>query len=75
MSSQTLRLIYPRHLVDEPVFNNLLRQYDFTVNIIQASITPESGWINIKIIGKTTEIENAVTWLKDQGVEVLSLSQ
>jgi len=75
MSSQTLRLIYPRHLVDEPIINNLLRGYNFTLNILYANISPDSGWIDVQLTGKAAELEEAITWLENKGVEVLLLSQ
>jgi len=70
MSSKTFRLIYPRHLVGEPIINNLLREYTFKLNILRASITPESGWIDVQLTGKAAEIDNAITWLKNEGVEI-----
>ncbi len=75
MASQAFRLIYPQHLANEPVINHLLRQYTFTVNILRANITPEECWMDIHITGKAAEIEDAATWLKDQGIEVLPLSR
>ena len=71
MPSQAFRLIYPKKMVSEPVINNLLRQYNFTLNIIRASITEEEGWMDIQMVGKALEIEDAVTWLKGQGIDVL----
>ena len=75
MPSQAFRLIYPHNLLDEPIINYLLRQYNFTVNILRANITAEGGWMDIQITGKTAELEDANTWLRDQGVEVLLLSK
>ncbi|MBS1248998.1 MAG: hypothetical protein MAG431_00569 [Chloroflexi bacterium] len=75
MPSQAFRLIFPPHLLDEPVINTLMRQYDFTLNILRANITPDEGWMDIHVTGKTSEIENATRWLKNQEVEVLSLSK
>ena len=75
MPNQTLRLIFPRQLVDEPVINNLLREYTFTLNILYANISPDSGWIDVRLTGKTAEIDSAITWLENKGVEVILLSQ
>ena len=75
MSSQAFRLMYPHHLVNEPIINNLLREYTFKLNILQASITPESGWIDVQLSGKAAEIDNAITWLKTEGVEILLLAK
>ncbi len=75
MPSQAFRLIFPQQLLNEPVINNLLRQYNFTLNILQASITTDKGWMDIQITGKTGEVESAITWLKNQDIEVLLLSK
>ena len=74
MSSQSVRLVFPPNLYDEPVISRLLRQYSFTVNILRANVTAEQGWMDIQISGKTTEIESSFTWLRDQGIEVILLS-
>jgi len=74
MSSQSVRLVFPLNLYDEPVINRLLRQYSFTVNILRANVTAEQGWMDIQISGKTAEIESSFTWLRDQGIEVILLS-
>ena len=73
MSSQSVRLVFPPNLQDEPIINRLLRQYSFTVNILRANVTAEQGWMDIQISGKTAEIESSFLWLKDQGIEVILL--
>jgi ABC-type methionine transport system ATPase subunit len=73
MSSQSVRLVFPPNLQDEPIINRLLRQYSFTVNILRANVTAEQGWMDIQISGKTAEIESSFLWLRDQGIEVILL--
>ncbi len=74
MPSQAVRLIFPPSLHDEPVINRLLRKYSFTVNIIRANVTADQGWMDIQITGKAAEIEDALLWLREQGVEVVLLN-
>jgi len=74
MLSQSVRLIFPPSLQDEPIINKLLRRYSFTVNIIRASVSAEEGWMDIQISGKASEIEESFTWLREQGVEVVLLT-
>ena len=73
MSSQSVRLVFPPNLQDEPIINRLLRQYSFTVNILRANVTAEQGWMDIQISGKAAEIESSFLWLRDQGIEVILL--
>lgn len=74
MPSHNIRLIYPQSQLDEPIVNHLLRRYDFTINILRASISEDQGWMDIQVSGKAAEIEDAISWLKDRGLEVLRLS-
>jgi ABC-type methionine transport system ATPase subunit len=74
MPSQSVRLVFPSRLHDEPIINRLLRKYSFTVNIMRANVTPEEGWMDIDITGSTVEIEDSISWLRQQGVEVVLLT-
>ena len=73
MSSQSVRLVFPSNLHDEPIINRLLRQYSITVNILRANVTAEQGWMDIQISGKAAEIESSFLWLRDQEIEVILL--
>lgn len=75
MATKTFHLMYPKHLEDEPVINQLLRKYTFTVNILRASIKEKEAWLDIKIIGKADEIESARTWLKALGIDIQPISE
>lgn len=70
MTDQVLRLIYPASLLSVPVINQLIRRYDVTVNILRAQIGTDQGWLEVQLAGSSLVIEEAVSWLKDQGVEV-----
>jgi ABC-type methionine transport system ATPase subunit len=74
MISQSIRLIFPPSLQDEPIINRLMRRYTFTVNILRANVTADEGWIDIQISGKAPEIEDSISWLREQGVEVVLLA-
>ena len=70
MSDQVYRLIYPISLLSVPVINQLIRRYDITVNILRAQIGGENRWMEVQLTGDPMVIEDAITWLKDQGIEV-----
>jgi ABC-type methionine transport system ATPase subunit len=69
-----VRLVFPPSLHDEPIINNLMRRYSFTVNILRANVTQEQGWIDIQITGKAPEIEESLSWLREQGVEIVLIT-
>lgn len=70
MAEQTIRLIYPSSMVNVPVINQLIRNYEVTVNIVGAQVTGGEGWIDIQISGDALIIGDALQWLKGQGIEV-----
>ncbi len=75
MPTQVIRLIYPPHLLDVPIINQLIRRYDLTFNILRAEVTPQQGWVDLQLTGNTAAIESAVTWLTGQGIEVQRLAE
>ena len=70
MAEQTIRLIYPSSLVNVPVINQLIRNFDVTVNIVGAQITGGEGWIDVQVSGDAPVIKDAMAWLESQGIEV-----
>lgn len=74
MPDQVVRLIYPPHLLDVPVINQLIRRFDLTFNILRAEVTPNAGWVDLQLTGSPSAIESAVTWLSGQGIEIQRLA-
>jgi len=70
MSDQVLRLIYPVSLLSVPVINQLIRRYDLTVNILRAQIGGDDRWMEVQLAGHPVVIEEAIHWLKSQGIDV-----
>jgi ABC-type methionine transport system ATPase subunit len=70
MSEQVIRLNYPASLLHVPIINQLIRRYDLTVNLLRAQIGDDTGWLVVQLSGNPLIIEDAITWLKSQGIEV-----
>ncbi len=70
MSDQVVRLTYPVSMLSVPVINQLIRRYELTVNILRAQIGGENRWIEIQLAGNPVVIEDAIAWLRSQGIEV-----
>jgi L-aspartate semialdehyde sulfurtransferase ferredoxin len=70
MADQTIRLVYPSTMVNVPVINQLIRNFDVTVNIVGAQITGGEGWIDIQVSGDDSIVRDALEWLDNQGIEV-----
>ncbi len=70
MSDQVIRLIYPESLLSVPVINQLIRRYDLTVNILRAQIGGGQRWMEVQLDGNPIVIDEAIKWLKEQGIQV-----
>jgi len=70
MTDQVFHLIYPVSLLSVPVINQLIRRYDLTVNILRAQIGGNDRWMEVQLAGHPVVIEEAIQWLKGQGIEV-----
>jgi len=70
MTDQVVRLIYPESMLSVPVINQLIREYQLTVNILRAQIGGEERWLEIQLAGNPVIIDEAIEWLKQQGIQV-----
>jgi ABC-type methionine transport system ATPase subunit len=70
MANQIIVLTYPASLLRVPVINQLIRKFEITVNIIRAQVDSDQGWIEVQLTGAATDVEEALVWLKSQGVDV-----
>lgn len=73
MRSRVLRLIYPPSLVHEPVLYRLIKNYKVQVNIRQAQISIQEGWLEVELSGEKSEVDMAVAFLYEQGIEVVAV--
>jgi len=73
MPTRTLRLNYPPSLLRQPILNQLILRYELTVNIHQAQITLEEGWLEVEVLGEDQEIDHAISWLEEEGIEVVPI--
>lgn len=65
-----VKLVFPESLIREPVVARLVRHHDITPNIRRASIEDGMGWMVLDLDGDPDEIDQAVAWLHEIGVEV-----
>ena len=70
MSAARVRLTFPEHLITQPVLARMMRQYDVEPNIRRANVEEKVGWIVCELVGDRELVESAITWLRDEGVEV-----
>ena len=66
-----LVLSFPPRLIQEPVTNNLIRQFDLQVNILRATVRPrERGRMVVELQGSKESLEQGLAYLAEHGVEV-----
>lgn len=65
-----VKLTIPDSLVRTPVIAHLVRDFDVTPDIRRADISESSGWIVCEIDGDPGRVDDALEWLRNQGVGV-----
>ena len=70
MSAARVRLTFHADLVRAPVIARLARTFDVLPNIRRASVEETVGWIVCELDGPADQVEAAIAWLVEQGVEV-----
>lgn len=70
MASRKLHMTFPEHLITEPVIYNLGKQFDVITNIRRANVEERVGWVILELEGQDGEIDRAVDYAKELGVEV-----
>ena len=67
---QRLKLIFPQHLIKEPVIFTMAKKYDVMPNIRQARITGTAGEMVLELEGTKKNLAEGLQFLKDQGITV-----
>lgn len=70
MTSMKLKLIYPEEKIREPILSKLCKNFEVDINIRKANVQEKVGWLELELIGKEEEIEKAMNWLIQQGIDV-----
>ncbi len=67
---------YPPQLVDQPIITRLVKDFDLTINILRARITPkDEGRMVLELTGKRSALEAGINYVKEIGVEIQPLAQ
>ena len=76
MAERRVVLHYPRTLIDEPVVSRLVKDFDVTVNIMRANITPEQeGVMVVALTGRAEDIDAGLKWVAETGIRVQPLER
>jgi ABC-type methionine transport system ATPase subunit len=69
-----VKLTFPEHLVRQPIIARMVQEFGVLPNIRRASVEEHVGWMICEIDGDDREVEAALAWLVDLGVQVDRLS-
>jgi ABC-type methionine transport system ATPase subunit len=65
-----VKLIFPQHLVREPIIFTMARNYNVMPNIRRARVTDTVGEMVLELEGEQEDLEKGLKALRSQGVEV-----
>ena len=69
-------LTIPRRTVQTPLAYRLAKDFNVAANIIRAQVAPNQvGTIVVELAGDIDELEAAIDWLRDNNIQVSTLSQ
>ena len=76
MYSQRIVLHFPSGLVDKPIVNKLVKDFNLEFNILKALVNPkEEGLMVLELIGEKRDYEKALQYLKSSNVKFQTLSK
>jgi ABC-type methionine transport system ATPase subunit len=70
-----IRLIFPQHLIKEPVIFTMAKKYDVMPNIRQAKVTETRGEMILSLEGEEENLGRGLQSLEAQGIAVELLEE
>lgn len=70
-----VRLRYPQRLLDRPLIYGLMSDFHLLTNILEANVNAEQGVLLLAVRGEAHELQEGLTWMTEQGVEVEVLAE
>ncbi len=70
MARKQVTLIFPQHLIKEPVIYMMAKEYEVIPNIRRAKVTESVGEVTLELEGSEEGLKKAVAFLEKKGVKV-----
>ena len=70
MARKQVTLIFPQHLIKEPVVYMMIKEYDVIANIRRAKVTESVGELTLEIEASEDTLKKAMAFLEKKGVKV-----
>jgi ABC-type methionine transport system ATPase subunit len=63
-------LTFPGALQDESIICYLCKNFEISLNIIEASFSMSAGWAILTVEGEQEEVNRALDFLTDKGIKI-----
>ena len=70
MARKQVTLIFPQHLIKEPVIYMMAKECGIIPNIRRAKVTESVGEVTLELEGTDENLKRAVAFLENKGVKV-----
>ena len=70
MARKQVTLIFPQHLIKEPVIYMMAKECDVVPNIRRAKVTESVGEVTLELEGAEDGLKKAVAFLEKKGIKV-----
>jgi ABC-type methionine transport system ATPase subunit len=70
MPRRRVYLAFPEQRITEPVIYTMGKRFDVVTNIRRANVEERSGWVVLEIEGPDEEIDRAIEYASELGVQV-----
>ena len=70
MAEQKIELFIPGELKEEPIICEMIKNYNVSMKIVEASFSTESGWAYLLVDGEKAEVNRMFDFLKNKGVSI-----
>ena len=65
------RIHFPLAQISAPIVTHLVTDYDLSPNLLRADIDAKNGgWLVVGLTGQEPQLESALNWLREQGLDV-----
>ncbi|HSQ90554.1 MAG TPA: NIL domain-containing protein [Nitrospiraceae bacterium] len=61
---------FPEEKIKEPIIYQIGHEFKVITNVRRADVRETTGWMDLELIGDSTEIERAIAGLRKKGVIV-----
>ena len=70
MEAIKVELFIPGELKEEPIICEMIKNFNISMKIVEASFSTESGWAYLLVDGDKNEIERMFGFLRGKGINV-----